>query len=301
MESSNAIYEKILHSPGYPQLPPEHIQLLHDLFENTSLSMNDLQSLIESHPEFSASIIRAVNSPVFNPEHPVDNVKSAILLLGAESISNIALQRLLLNYFPPRRLPGQHFDIAIFWHHLVAVGLAADKIGIMTGHEDPFRLFTYGLLHDIGVIVIDACLPDMMDEIESKVVSGLGSYAAEKLVLSGLSHTNIGEWVSRQWGIGDIIANIARYHHTPAESPSPSRDLDIISISEIMGDRYYANLLGVKTLILPYNMEIVDKLGLSTAQLSDLEELLPKLVDEFLDPFDANMEVGTLLVEPVEP
>ena len=59
---------------------------------------------------------------------------------------------------------------------------------------DKEKIFTYGLIHDIGITVLDICLPEHLDKIHTMQLNGIHQLVAEKIVLGGLTHENIGMW-----------------------------------------------------------------------------------------------------------
>lgn len=279
------VFKQIENSPGFPMLPEDTKKLLELLHDNSALEMQEVIELIEKNESLSKRLLSGVNSPMFGPNYYVETIKDAVVLLGYESVRNVAVQDMILNFFPAQKLPGQHFDIAVFWRHLVAVALLADEIGKIVAFEDEFRLFTYGLLHDIGTVIIDACLPDEMDEIEEKMLNGIHHLMAEKLVLGGLDHTDVGAWICEKWGLGESISRIVAFHHTPTLSSVVSDDLRIIYLSEIIGERYYEKLLGLTMPVIPYNVSILEDLSITENKLILLEDVLMNKVDAFIQPY----------------
>ena len=282
MLTKRQVYDKIVASPGYPELPEITRDLLRLLHQRYKADLVDMAEIAEKDPVLSERLLRSVNSPLFGSNSTVETVKDAVLLLGLESVRNITIQNLIIQFFPAKPLPGQHFDISLYWRHIVAVALVSNQIGRYVKHPDLFRLFTYCLLHDIGVIIIDACLPDLMDEIEAKMNNGIHQLIAEKLTLGGLTHNNVGAWISRKWDFGEPMTRVAEFHHTPTESPVLNNELRIIYISEILGERYYNKLAGFNLPETPIDSSILDALELREGQLTQIEEILPQLVDEFI-------------------
>lgn len=290
MFTREQVLQEIENSPGFPKFTEDDLELLNLFHDNASMDMDGVIAFVERNSDLSETLLASVNSPLMRRANPTLNVRDAVVTLGIESVCNIALQKMILKFFPARPLPGQTFDISIFWRHLTAVALMAGRIGILLNKDDLFRLFSYGILHDLGHIVIDACLPDKMDEIEAKAMTGMHHLVAEKTTLSGLTHTDIGAWICDKWGLGDSLRAIVANHHSAELCQQGDDDLKIIYVSEILGGRYYEKYRGVVPQDIEIDQTILHQLGLAEKKVRALEHTLPKRVDKFVQPYLSTYE-----------
>jgi HD-like signal output (HDOD) protein len=72
-----------------------------------------------------------------------------------------------------------------------------------------------GLLHDVGKAVIaqlyPRCMHDVVETIQSE---GVSAYEAERKVLGGVGHTEIGGWLAERWGLPPhLVASVSHHHH----------------------------------------------------------------------------------------
>ena len=87
-----------------------------------------------------------------------------------------------------------------YWKHCLATSMAAYMISAETKLSDKDKMFTYGLIHDIGITVLDICLPDYLDEINEMHLKGTHQLIAEKIVLDGITHAEIGVGSAKSGG-----------------------------------------------------------------------------------------------------
>jgi putative nucleotidyltransferase with HDIG domain len=118
------------------------------------------------------------------------------------------------------------------WTHSVAVALACQLIAGRHDRQQRGLLFTVGLLHDIGKIVLNEYVAAEYAEIVRVVrQEQLTFLEAERRVL-GVTHAEVGEEVAKRWELPDPIPVCIRYHHEPAELPTPDPTVDIVHLAD---------------------------------------------------------------------
>ena len=87
---------------------------------------------------------------IFGRGQKVESLKSAIVGLGIQRVSDIAMSCGVLNM-----MPGQTggIDPVVFWEHSLGCALVCRNFARKISYLDPGKAYLAGLLHDIGVIV----------------------------------------------------------------------------------------------------------------------------------------------------
>lgn len=151
--------------------------------------------------------------------------------------------------------------------------MIADEIGLC----DKDKMFTYGLIHDIGVIVLDICLPEYLDKVHKLQLKGVHQIVAEKIVLGGITHTEIGMWICSQWGLSKEIMEVVGHHHSPFVNNKFSDEVRIVHLADSISTNYYGKLLGCnKTFI--YSNRTRELLNISKEFIWYMARKLPEEV-----------------------
>ena len=112
-------------------------------------------------------------------------------------------------------------DREAFWEHSIAVAVAAEMIAARAGGETA-TAFACGLLHDVGKIALDACLPKSYAKVLASVRDGRGDIARSEREIIGTDHTVAGRRLARHWHTPDCVQEVVWLHHQPSEAVPPS-------------------------------------------------------------------------------
>lgn len=131
----------------------------------------------------------------------VNSVEQAVVLLGFAAVRSTVLAVSVFETFgtgPARRFG--HFARDDFWKHSIAVAccaeLLAEQLSTVFGKDsgvDPSQAFVAGLLHDLGKVALDACLPKSFDRVVEAVEMLRGNIADIERKVIGLDHMVVGK------------------------------------------------------------------------------------------------------------
>lgn len=158
----------------------------------------------------------------------------------------------------------------------MGTSVASYMIADETGLCDKEKIFTYGLIHDIGITVLDICLPDHLDRIFTmQMEKGVHQIVAEKIVLGGITHSEIGIWICEKWGLPEEIIEIVGYHHTPFANSKASNEVKIMHLADHISTNYYENLLGTENTFI-YADRLMEMLNLPKEIIENIARKLPE-------------------------
>lgn len=160
----------------------------------------------------SARVLRVANSPFYGLPRKVGSMQDAVVVLGFDAIRSLVMSAGVIQNFPT--LPGSAFDRKAYWRRSFRVAGYARALAdcLRQGQQ---MAFTAGMFHDIGQLVLDACIPELFSEIlEQQRISGQSLIEAEQSRL-GFDHALIGAEVARLWNFPPEIEHAIRYWYTP--------------------------------------------------------------------------------------
>jgi HD-like signal output (HDOD) protein len=272
------IYELLDHSEKLPALPPEIQEIMYMLQYPDELDVNRLVVKVSELKELNEIILKSLNLGYFQNGKRIESIKEAIIRLGLKSVQNLIIFFITRQLFPEGDSSKRSFDMQKYWKHVLGTAVAASFLSERLQKGDKYKLFTYGLIHDIGIPVMDVCMPEQLDEVGVKLKAGVHQLVAERSVFDGISHAEIGGWLCRRWNIREDIINIIEYHHTPLLLREYNEDCLLMHTADVMSSEYYERLLGIN-INHRISDKIMDMLGLSMQDYKDISQKLPEEVD----------------------
>lgn len=192
----------------------EHLKL-QKIINNPSVQMADLSKIILSDPVLAAKILRMANSSYFGMQNKIDSIGHALMILGLQNIKNILYREGMLQIFQAGS-PNQKEQMAYLWKHASITSVCASHLYDLFDGLNKGTLFTLGILHDIGKLIVLG-LPQAQEQ-ESEFWK---KYPCEASILEedrllGINHAVIGQIVLEQWNFSELMINSIAMHHAPS-------------------------------------------------------------------------------------
>jgi HD-like signal output (HDOD) protein len=206
----NSLAIKVARSENLPVLP-EIISSVLKLADDPNASGRAMEKLIERDPAITAKILRVANSSYYGMVK-VPTIGRALGVLGMNTIRSlvigVAYQQVVAG-----RAEAMHFNKLSFWRHSLAVATGARIIGKMKMPLESEELYGAGMLHDVGMLVMDRFCPDELDQaIRTAQDENCPLHLAEKQVC-GFDHSDAGGLLAEKWGLPDVMSSAILYHH----------------------------------------------------------------------------------------
>lgn len=198
------LLEEIITLPSLPATLARIVQLLND----PDSSLAEVGKAITGDPAIALKTLRLANSASYGLRERVTSVEHAVTLLGVKVIQNLVLTATVFDTLSS--------GASLLFRHSIAVGLAARSViraGVSGLALQPDEAFVYGLLHDIGKIILEDYLSD--DLVQSEELSrsrNVPAYVAELEVI-GADHAEVGGRLAKNWRLPDSITAAILAHH----------------------------------------------------------------------------------------
>ena len=214
-------------------LPDVFIRISH-LVDDPDSTTTDIANVVSQDPSFTVRLLRVANSPFYGFSSTIDTVTGAVSLIGASQIRNLALSTSVTRTFAG--LPNNLVSMGNFWRHSLYCALIARILAKRTGKCEPEAVFTAGLLHDIGELVIFNRLPGQAKEALLLVLDSadeLPVYKAERQTM-GFDHAQVGGELARQWRLPRMLEECIAYHHDIQQAQRYPRETALVHIANIL-------------------------------------------------------------------
>lgn len=203
----------------YLELPPEQ------------LDVRKITDMIAQDKALAAQCLQMANSPLFGKWQKVESLKDAIVGLGIQRVSDIAMSCGVLNLLP-KDLGGVN-PIA-FWEHSLGCALVCRHFAREISYPDPGKAYLAGLLHDIGIVVNLWVLPaEFSAAFELARAEGIPLDEAEQRTL-GFTHCDSGRLLAEHWGLAPDLRETVSLHHTSYETAEHAGLIALVELSDLL-------------------------------------------------------------------
>lgn len=271
------IIKQIIASGFLPEISGEYGEILRLLQDPHEYNMNECLYYFSHFPKLGDALLKAL---VYRGKFKQNKitVKDALTYLGAKTAKTIVVSYILRLLIPDSKGRAKIFNNKTYWKHCIGTAAAAYLIADKTGLSDKDKMFTYGLIHDIGITVLDICLPDMLDKIHAMHLNGVHQIVAEKIVLNGITHSDIGMWICQEWSLPEEASAVVGYHHTPYLTEKYANEVKIMHLADAISADYYEKLIGNRSTFI-FVDRLMNELGVDKEFVKHIIEKLPIEVD----------------------
>ncbi len=267
MKLNKRILKSIRTLPPFPVT----IQKVMALAGDPDSSLTELAAVIRLDQAITANILRICNSAYFGLRRPVDNVGDAIMHMGKKNVLRAVMAAGLSRYF--RTAKGYEVQGGDLWEHAVAVALMSQICAARISVADDPRLFTAGVLHDIGKMVMGEFVHEAWQKIRELTEKQRYSFLEAEEEVLGVNHAVLGGEIALIWKFPDEILKAIAFHHRP----DLLADGDVVpwivylsnQVCHVMG-------IGVGTDALAYRA-VGDVAGRFQLKQRDLEDMMARL------------------------
>jgi HD-like signal output (HDOD) protein len=173
----------------------------------------ELKALIEIDPALSAVILRRANSAFYGLKRKLTNILDAIICLGFDTVKELTLSQKIGQLFKKDALTFG-YSRQLLWIHSLGVALAGKLIYRREYRMRGDDIYTAGILHDLGILILDQYLGQDYAPVLERVAGGQNLHEAEQALL-GYSHTELGRRLLESWHLPEEFSQAIVWAEQP--------------------------------------------------------------------------------------
>lgn len=179
----------------------------------------DLKDILEKDPVLAAAVLQRANSAYYARSRSISDIQQAVIWLGFDTLKELALNQKVSEMFR-QNIPFSGYSRIGLWKHSMAVAICAKLIYRREFGERGENAYAAGLLHNIGVIILDQFLHDEFKVIfEKSELEQCNLHESENEIL-GVDHSEVGKFFAHNWNFpGELVHSIGS-HHNPDKTRS---------------------------------------------------------------------------------
>ncbi|NOH96192.1 HDOD domain-containing protein [Vibrio sp. 99-70-13A1] len=184
------------------------LQELLEMVNKENVDFNELSRKMSMEQVLSARILRMANSAQFGGNKSVSSINDAIIRVGSGAVRTLVSSSILSSAFPKI----ETLNLKDYWSNTFEISMIASKLAPSV-ELDPNEVFTTGVLHNIGELMIHSLVPEQAVEISRRVEGGESMLKVQRDVLS-TDAPELGARLAQAWQFPlemvDAIANVNR-------------------------------------------------------------------------------------------
>lgn len=202
------LLRRMRHKSDFPALS-ESVSAINKIANSETESVNKLSNSILRDFALTNKLLRLVNSAYFRPAGggSISTVSRAVIVLGFETVRNIAITVLLFEHLQNKANANQLKEEFL---RANLAGILAKDIGAAAEMRDLEQTFICALFHGLGRLLSQYYFPEESDEVRRVMAQKNCTDDQASLLVLGISFEDLGIAIARQWGFPSVIVGSMR-------------------------------------------------------------------------------------------
>ncbi len=249
---------------------PDIVFQLNNMVNDPLCNAAEIGELIAKDSVLTIRLLKIVNSPFYGFPSSIDSIPMAITVLGVRQLRDLVFTSCVIKKYS--KIPSSILDADTFWHHSIATALCAQIIArqVKLSHSD--RLFTCGMLHDIGLLILALTSPDETRQVlELARDTNKPSQEFQNDVF-GFTQADVGAALIRKWHLPESLIEPVLLQQTNKAATRFPMETAILKVANVIANNNKQTaIIGDNQIIHPGTLEL---LGLTENALNDIQEEL---------------------------
>lgn len=198
----------------------DHVTELVSLLGSSRATAHEVADTILKDYSLTTRILQVVNSAYYSRGTPVSTISRAITVVGFDTLRQLAATMALFEEFI--RTGAEKDEIAgTFTMSLISATQSRIFCELRKTRLSAEEAYVCSLLHKLGKLVVLVYLPAQYQAVEQHMHKGYSEEHSNRLVLKGLTYSQIGREISTFWNFSKRIVDCME---TDPAKPDRSQD-----------------------------------------------------------------------------
>lgn len=206
-----ALLERVSQVKALPTIVSEVLAL-------TGSGYSECRELVDTLRQdvaLTSRVLGLANSSLYRRQRSrVTSLDTAVKAIGFKSIREIALGVSIFNLFDISQ--NGLVNARRFWRHSFATASIARQLAEHCGLDNGEELYLTGLLHDIGVLILDEFLSESLAALAARMREEAQIGPAFERACLSTDHARLGYEVMTRWKVPSVLTEPIRDHHSPS-------------------------------------------------------------------------------------
>jgi HD-like signal output (HDOD) protein len=211
------------------------------------ISVSELAEVAGRDVVITGKLLSLANSAFYSRGTAATKLPQAIVRLGVQKTRNVLLSLSVARSFDSVKIAGKWSSVR-FNEHSLATALFCESIVQEVATLDSEWAFVTGLLHDVGLLLIGAALPDHLSALADHSANDVDLAAHERELL-GFTHFDVGAEFLGKWNYPSSVQLAVRgCANASVEYTRPFRLAAVVRIASLLADSHHLAMPGAADL-----------------------------------------------------
>jgi putative nucleotidyltransferase with HDIG domain len=197
----------------------------------SEVAVDEVVAAVEKDSALCVRILKMANSVLISPERRIEDLETAVQMLGVMRVRNAA--QALFTLRDANRV-AEGFDWKHLWVHALATAAIAEELEQQLRSHDDSQIYLAALLHDVGKIVLSTLSPDDYRDILLTAWNDNGRLEDLERQRLGVDHREAGVVFAKHNGLPEIVVAAIAHHDCPANATSHRFEVAVISMANYL-------------------------------------------------------------------
>ena len=203
------------------------------LLMDINMSAKDVAEVIQYDQAIVTKMLKMVNSAFFGFSNKVSSVQHALMLLGFNTVRNAIVAIDVIKVLNTgKNIKG--FDISQFWYHAIGVAVISRHLDEQTGSHYREDVFTAGIIHDIGKIVMAHYFGDRFQAVLQTMNREQVNFWDAEQKHFPMNHAEVGLQLAKRWHLPETMYAVIGRHHTGSKDSAVGGLVNIVHAADAL-------------------------------------------------------------------
>ena len=233
-KNPNVLADLLKALENLPSLP-QVVLRVNAMVQDPKTQTRDLSRIIEMDVALVARILKLVNSAFFGLRSQVGNIPDAVSTLGFDILHRITLSLSVINAMGRLRQNPGHW----LWPHAIRTAVFCEYLARKSGLCRSDDAFVAGLLHDIGLMLLARCMPELFIRLEKAAKEQQKPFfVLESTLTPGFSHATLGAVMADRWFLPPSLGEAIAHHHRFPEDREASNLTLLVHVANVLDNHW---------------------------------------------------------------
>ncbi|MBN4080198.1 HDOD domain-containing protein [Beggiatoa alba] len=257
---------------------PDIVIHINRMVNDPACTAAEIGEMISRDTGLSMRLLKIVNSPMYGFPASIDTIPMAITVMGVRQVRDLVFSTCMIRKYS--KIPSNILTPDAFWSHSIATAISAQLLARLVKISNSDRLFTCGMLHDIGLLIMALTRPDETRQVLEQARDTNKPSHDFQMNIFGFSQGDLAARLIRKWHLPESFIEPIQLQQINKAATRFPLETAILKVANVIANTHKeTTIIGDNQIIHPGTLEL---LGLNEAALEDVHTEMKYKLDEAL-------------------